>query len=112
VFSWPAKFDLVALNTTIILSGPLFGRRLHGGYRAIYSGRRKERSKKLPIGNSATLQAAQVERDEILSKVGLFPETKAEIAHNGPISLYTTPRIGEKQGLIFPQNLVRVRPIA
>jgi len=43
-------------NTTIILSGPLFGRRLHGDSTwTIYSGGRKGRTKKLPVGNSATM---------------------------------------------------------
>jgi hypothetical protein len=32
VFSWPAKFDLVALNTTIIPSGPLFGHSFAQGF--------------------------------------------------------------------------------
>jgi hypothetical protein len=40
---------------------------------------------------------AQVERDELRTKAGLLPETKAKTAHNGSISLYATPRIGQKQ---------------
>jgi len=39
----------------------------------------------------------EVKSNFLSFKAGLFPETKAKVAHNGRISLYATQGIGQKQ---------------